>query len=110
MSVYPRLYLPFLLSALLFAPCRAVPLTDKDTIVLANFDNKTGETVFDDALTQALLIALEQSPFLKMLSDREVSEALRTMGRAATERITPDVGRELCLRTGSIKWNNLQPA
>ena len=101
MSVYPRLYLPFLLSALLFAPCRAVPLTDKDTIVLANFDNKTGETVFDDALTQALLIALEQSPFLKMLSDREVSEALRTMGRAATERITPDVGRELCLRTGS---------
>jgi eukaryotic-like serine/threonine-protein kinase len=100
-NVCTRLYLPFLLGALLFAPCRAVPLTEKDTIVLANFDNKTGDTVFDDALKQALTMGLEQSPFLNLLSERKISEALRLMGRPANERITADVGRELCLRTGS---------
>jgi eukaryotic-like serine/threonine-protein kinase len=119
---FHRSYLLALLGALIWAPgTTAVPaqtnastakqgartagegtlLTDKDTIVLADFDNKTGEAIFDDALKQALAIALEQSPFLNVLSDRKVSEALRTMARPATERITPDVGRELCLRTGS---------
>ena len=77
------------------------PLTEKDTIVLADFDNKTGDTVFDDALKQALAVELGQSPFLNVLSDRKVSETLRMMGVAASERITVDVGRELCLRTGS---------
>jgi serine/threonine protein kinase/tetratricopeptide (TPR) repeat protein len=80
---------------------KAAPLTEKDTIVLADFDNKTGDTVFDDALKQALAVELEQSPFLNVLSDRKVSETLRMMGRPASERITVDVGRELCLRTGS---------
>jgi serine/threonine protein kinase/tetratricopeptide (TPR) repeat protein len=80
---------------------KATPLTEKDTVVLADFDNKTGDTVFDDALKQALAVELEQSPFLNVLSDRKVSETLRMMGRPATERITMDVGRELCLRTGS---------
>jgi eukaryotic-like serine/threonine-protein kinase len=80
---------------------KAAPLTDTDTVVLADFDNKTGEAIFDDALKQALAIALEQSPFLNVLSDRKVGETLRTMGRPATDHITPDVGRELCLRTGS---------
>jgi tetratricopeptide (TPR) repeat protein len=80
---------------------KATPLTEKDTVVLADFDNKTGDTVFDDALKQALAVELEQSPFLNVLSDRRVSETLRMMGRPATERITVDVGRELCLRTGS---------
>jgi predicted Zn-dependent protease len=79
----------------------ATPLTEKDTVVLADFDNKTGETVFDGALKQALAIELGQSPFLNVLSDRKVSETLRTMGRPATERITPDAARELCLRAGS---------
>jgi len=80
---------------------KATPLTDKDTLVLADFDNKTGDTVFDDALKQALSVELGQSPFLNVLSDRKVSETLQMMGRPANQRITADIGRELCLRTGS---------
>ncbi len=80
---------------------KATPLTEKDTVVLADFDNKTGDTVFDDALKQALGVELEQSPFLNVLSDRKVSETLGMMGRPTNERITVNVGRELCLRTGS---------
>jgi serine/threonine protein kinase/tetratricopeptide (TPR) repeat protein len=76
-------------------------LTEKDTIVLADFDNKTGDAVFDDALKRALAVELGQSPFLSVLSDRKVSETLRLMGRAANERVTVDVGRELCQRAGS---------
>jgi eukaryotic-like serine/threonine-protein kinase len=76
-------------------------LTDTDTIVLADFNNKTGDAVFDDALKQALVVALEQSPFLNVLSDRKVSETLQMMGRPANQRVSMDVGRELCLRTGS---------
>jgi serine/threonine protein kinase/tetratricopeptide (TPR) repeat protein len=80
---------------------RAKPLTDKDTVVLTDFTNTTGDAIFDDALKQALAVELGQSPFLNVLSDRKVSETLRMMGRPANERITMDVGRELCLRTGS---------
>src|SRR5438876_1835127 len=76
-------------------------LTEKDSIVLADFSNSTGDAVFDDALKQALAVELGQSPFLNVLSDRKVSETLRMMGRPANERVTVDVGRELCLRTGS---------
>src|SRR6201984_2570461 len=78
----------------------AAPLTEKDTIVLADFDNKTGDPVFDDALKQALAVQLGQSPFLNVLSDRKVSETLQMMGRPLGQRITAEVGRELCLRTG----------
>ena len=85
----------------LFFSRKAHALTDKDTIVLADFDNKTGDAVFDDALKQALAVELGQSPFLNVLSDRKVSETLKMMGRPANERITADVSRELCLRTGS---------
>ena len=80
---------------------RTPKLTDKDTIVLADFDNKTGDSVFDGALKEALVVALEQSPFLNVLSDRKVSETLQMMGRPQNERVSMDVGRELCLRTGS---------
>jgi eukaryotic-like serine/threonine-protein kinase len=80
---------------------RAKPLTEKDTVVLVDFDNKTRDTVFDDALKQALAAELGQSPFLNVLSDRKVSETLKMMGRPANERITAVVSRELCLRTGS---------
>jgi tetratricopeptide (TPR) repeat protein len=79
----------------------AAPLTEKDTIVLADFDNKTGDPVFDDALKQALAVQLGQSPFLNILSDRKVSGTLRLMGRPANDRITRDVAGELCVRTGS---------
>jgi len=80
---------------------RPPKLTEKDTIVLADFANKTGDSVFDDTLKQALLVELGQSPFLNVLSDRKVSETLRLMERPTNERITGDVGRELCLRSGS---------
>jgi len=79
----------------------ATPLTEKDTVVLADFDNKTGDSVFDDALKQALAVNLEQSPFLNILSDRKVEETLHLMGRPSNERITRDIARELCIRTGS---------
>jgi len=80
---------------------KTTPLTEKDTVVLADFDNKTGDPVFDDALKQALAVELGQSPFLNILSDRKVEETLRLMGRNPNERITRDIARELCIRTGS---------
>jgi serine/threonine protein kinase/tetratricopeptide (TPR) repeat protein len=76
-------------------------LTDKDTIVLSDFDNKTGDSVFDDTLKQGLSVQLEQSPFLDLLSDRKVNETLKLMGRPAGDRLTPEVTREVCQRTGS---------
>src|SRR5208282_3418049 len=79
----------------------ATPLTEKDTVVLTDFTNSTGDAVFDGTLKQALAVDLEQSPFLNILSDRRVSETLKLMGRAPTEHVTADVARELCLRTGS---------
>jgi eukaryotic-like serine/threonine-protein kinase len=79
----------------------ATPLSEKDTVVLADFDNTTGDVVFDGALKQALAVQLGQSPFINILSDRKVGETLRLMGRQTSTRITPDVARELCVRTGS---------
>src|SRR5438477_280469 len=79
----------------------AKPLTEKDTIVLTDFANSTGDAVFDDALKQALAVDLEQSPFLNVLSDRKMGETLRLMGRPPNERVTRDVAQEICLRTGS---------
>src|SRR5713101_1605850 len=87
--------------SLYFRSRRAAPLTEKDSVVLADFDNKTGDPVFDDALKQALAVQLGQSPFLNILSDRKVEETLHLMGRASNERITRDIARELCIRTGS---------
>jgi tetratricopeptide (TPR) repeat protein len=77
------------------------PLTDKDTIVIADFDNKTGDAVFDDTLKTALTVALNQSPFLSALSDSKVAATLKLMTRPSNTRLTPDVTRELCLRAGS---------
>ena len=80
---------------------KATPLTEKDTVVLADFDNTTGDAVFDGALKQALAVQLGQSPFLNILSDRKVEDTLHLMGRSSNERITRDIARELCIRTGS---------
>jgi serine/threonine protein kinase/Flp pilus assembly protein TadD len=77
------------------------PLTEKDTVVLADFTNTTNDPVFDGTLKQALAVDLEQSPFLNILSDRKVGETLKLMGRAPTEHVTADVAKELCMRTGS---------
>jgi tetratricopeptide (TPR) repeat protein len=76
-------------------------LTDKDTIVLSDFDNKTGDSVFDDTLKQGLSVQLEQSPFLALVSDRKVNETLKLMGRPAGDRLTPEVTQEVCQRAGS---------
>jgi serine/threonine protein kinase/DNA-binding winged helix-turn-helix (wHTH) protein/tetratricopeptide (TPR) repeat protein len=78
-----------------------VPLTDKDTIVLSDFINKTGDSVFDDTLKQGLSVQLEQSPFLALVSERRVNETLKLMGRPAGDRLTPEVTREVCQRTSS---------
>ena len=80
------------------APRSAPPLTDLDTIVLADFTNTTDEPLFDGALKVALAVALEQSPFLKVFPDNRVQETLRLMERPATERITREVAREVALR------------
>jgi serine/threonine protein kinase/predicted Zn-dependent protease len=76
-------------------------LTEKDTIVLADFDNKTGDSVFEDTLRQAVGVELDQSPFLNILSQEKVAATLQMMGRTSKDRITSSVGREICLRTGS---------
>jgi len=80
---------------------KAAALTEKDTIVLSDFTNTTGDSVFDDALKQGLSVQLEQSPFLDLVSEHKVNETLKLMGRPAGDRLTPEVAREVCLRTGS---------
>jgi serine/threonine protein kinase/tetratricopeptide (TPR) repeat protein len=76
-------------------------LTDKDTIVLTDFANSTGDAVFDDTLKTALSVSLRQSPFLNVLSDGEVARTLQLMSRPASTKLTPEVARDLCQRTGS---------
>jgi eukaryotic-like serine/threonine-protein kinase len=76
-------------------------LTDKDTIVLADFANSTGDPIFDDTLKTGLSVSLRQSPFLNLLSDSEVAKILQQMTRPANAKLTPEVTRELCLRAGS---------
>jgi serine/threonine protein kinase/tetratricopeptide (TPR) repeat protein len=80
---------------------KARTLTEKDTIVLSDFTNTTGDSVFDDTLKQGLSVQLEQSPFLALVSERKVNETLKLMGRPAGDRLTPEVAREVCQRTGS---------
>src|ERR1035438_10143999 len=76
-------------------------LTEKDTIVLADFANSTGDAIFDDALKTALNVSLRQSPFLNVLSDSKVEKTLQLMIRPASTKLTPEVARELCQRAGS---------
>ncbi|MGA8154395.1 MAG: protein kinase [Terriglobales bacterium] len=80
---------------------QTVKLTEKDTIVVGDFSNSTGDGVFDDALKQALSVSLRQSPFLNVLSDDKVTAILRLMTRPPNTPLTPDVARELCQRANS---------
>ena len=80
---------------------RTIRLTDKDSIVLSDFTNTTGDSVFDDTLKQGLSVQLEQSPFLNLVSERKVNETLKLMGRPAGDRLTPEVTREVCQRTST---------
>ncbi len=79
----------------------AAPLTEKDTIVLADFANSTGDAVFDDTLKTALSVSLRQSPFLNVLPDSRVAATLKLMTRPAGTKLTPEVAHELCQRAGS---------
>jgi serine/threonine protein kinase/tetratricopeptide (TPR) repeat protein len=79
----------------------AKSLTDRDTIVLADFANSTDDPVFDDTLKTALSVALNQSPFLNVLPENKIAATLQLMARPANTTITPEVARELCQRAGS---------
>ncbi len=80
---------------------RPQPLNEKDTIVVADFANRSGDPVFDDTLKTALSVALNQSPFLNVLSDSKMAETLRLMTRPVNTALTPEVAREVCQRAGS---------
>jgi serine/threonine protein kinase len=76
-------------------------LTNKDTIVLSDFANSTGDAVFDDTLKTALSVSLRQSPFLNVLTDSQVAKTLQQMTQPAGTKLTPELARELCQRAGS---------
>jgi eukaryotic-like serine/threonine-protein kinase len=80
---------------------RKPALTEKDTVVLADIANSTGDAVFDDTLKQALSVQLTQSPFLNVLSDRKVGETLQLMGHSPDERVTERIALDICQRTRS---------
>src|ERR1035441_591425 len=80
---------------------RAPKLTDKDTIVLADFINTTGDAVFDGSLRQGLTIQLEQSPFLKIMDDEQVQQDLRLMSIAPASHITNQIAHDICVRDGA---------
>jgi DNA-binding winged helix-turn-helix (wHTH) protein/tetratricopeptide (TPR) repeat protein len=76
-------------------------LTEKDTVVLADFANSTGDPVFDDTLRQGLSVQLEQSPFLSLVSDERIHQILRLMAQPSDARLTPEIARDICQRTES---------
>src|SRR6266478_1288909 len=86
--------------ALYWRSTKVDALTEKDSILLTDFVNTTGDAVFDGTLKQALAVQLEQSPYLNLVPESRIQEALRYMGRRPDERITGDVAREICLREG----------
>jgi eukaryotic-like serine/threonine-protein kinase len=86
---------------LFFRSRRANALTEKDTVVLADFVNTTGDPVFDGTLKQALAVQLEQSPYLNLLRESRIHDALRFMGRPPDARLSNDVAREICMREGA---------
>jgi tetratricopeptide (TPR) repeat protein len=83
-----------------FYPRQASALTEKDTIVLAEFTNTTADSVFDDTLRQGLAAQIQQSPFLSLVSDERIRTTLPLMNQPTDARLTPEVARVLCVRTG----------
>jgi DNA-binding winged helix-turn-helix (wHTH) protein/tetratricopeptide (TPR) repeat protein len=82
-------------------PSRTRALSETDTVVLADFANSTGDSVFDETLRQGTAVQLAQSPFLSLISEQRIRHVLRLMGRSADERLSPELAREICERTGS---------
>jgi eukaryotic-like serine/threonine-protein kinase len=108
----PRRRIPWMAGAAALIPIAAAgayfllhkplpKLTEKDTIVLADFTNTTGDPVFDGTLRQGLSAQLEQSPFLSLISDERIAQTLSLMSQPKDARLTKQVGREVCQRTGS---------
>ena len=85
----------------LFFTHKAHALTNKDTVVLADFANTTGDSVFDGTLRQGLAVQLEQSPFLSLVPERRIQQTLRLMGQPDGARLTQEIVRDLCQRAGS---------
>ncbi len=85
---------------LLWRPWQARALGEKDTVVLSDFVNTTGDPVFDGTLKQALAVQLEQSPFLNIFPESRIRQTLQYMGRARDERLTESLTRDLCQRAG----------
>jgi hypothetical protein len=83
---------------------RTTKLTDKDTIVLADFRNTTEDPVFDGTLRRGLAVQLEQSPFLSLVSDKRIQQTLRLMGQPADAKLTPEIAREVCQRSGDTAF------
>jgi serine/threonine protein kinase/tetratricopeptide (TPR) repeat protein len=100
-SVPPLVIVAFALGGWLFFSRKTHTLTDKDSIIIADFTNATGDTVFDGALRQGLSVQLEQSPFLNIISDQQIQQTLNLMGQKPDAKLTPEIARELCQRTGS---------
>ena len=80
---------------------KGTQLTEKDTVVLADFANSTGDQVFDDTLKQALAAVLDQSPFLNILPEKKVRQQLELMSQPSNAKLTPELAQDLCQRTGS---------
>ena len=80
---------------------RAYNVTEEDTVVVADFANSTGDSVFDGALRQGLSVQLQQSPFLRIVSDQRIRETLRLMGKPEDARLGPETAKDLCVRVGS---------
>ena len=93
--------LALIAAGLYWRTAHAAKLTDKDTVVIADFTNTTGDSVFDDTLKQALTVSLQQSPFLTLLSQQKISETLALMNQPSSGRLTSQVSREICQRTAS---------
>jgi len=90
-----------LVAAYLSTRSRAYNVTEDDTVVVADFANSTGDPVFDGALRQGLSVQLQQSPFLRIVSDQRIRETLRLMGKPEDAQLGPEIARDLCVRVGS---------
>ena len=90
--------------ALKFFTHRSPVLTEKDTVVLADFANSTGDPVFDFTLRQAVAVALEQSPFLSLISDQRIQQTLQFMDQPPNARLTPQIAQDVCQRTQSAAY------
>ena len=90
-----------LVAAYLSTRSRAFNVTEEDTVVVADFANSTGDPVFDGALRQGLSVQLQQSPFLRIVSDQRIRETLRSMKEPQDARLVPEIAKDLCVRVGS---------